>query len=134
MNPPGRGSLHHVELWVPDLPRACEQWGWLLGELGYQRFQDWEQGRSWRLGGTYLVVEQSPALTASDHDRLRLGMNHLAFHAGGRASVDALTAAGPAHGWTLMFPDKHPHAGGNDHYAAYLTNSDGFEVELVAGE
>jgi catechol 2,3-dioxygenase-like lactoylglutathione lyase family enzyme len=131
---PRRGSLHHVELWVPDLPRAREQWGWLLGELGYTRFQDWEHGRSWRSGGTYLVIEQSPALTASDHDRLRPGMNHLAFHAGSRASVDALTTAGPAHGWTLLFPEKHPHAGGKDHYAAYLTNPDGFEVELVADE
>lgn len=29
------GMLHHVELWVPDLPRAVAGWGWLLGELGY---------------------------------------------------------------------------------------------------
>jgi catechol 2,3-dioxygenase-like lactoylglutathione lyase family enzyme len=64
------GSLHHVELWVPDLTRARQQWGWLLGELGYEQFQDWEHGRSWLLGGTYLVVEQSPALTAAGHDRL----------------------------------------------------------------
>ena len=27
------------------------------------------------LGATYLVVEQSPALTASEHDRLRPGLN-----------------------------------------------------------
>jgi hypothetical protein len=26
----------------------------------------------------------------------------------------------------------HPHAGGPDHHAAYLANTDGFEVELVA--
>lgn len=32
----------------------------------------------------------------------------------------------------LLFPDKHPYAGGPDHYAAYLSNIDGFEVELVA--
>ena len=38
-----------------------------------------------------------------------------------------------AHGWILMFPDKHPYAGGPDHYAAYLTDDQGFEVELVAG-
>ena len=31
-----------------------------------------------------------------------------------------------------MFRDRHPYAGGPDHYAAYLENSDGFEVELVA--
>lgn len=129
-----RGSLHHVELWVPDLARARKEWDWLLSELGYQQFQDWEHGQSWRLGGTYIVIEQSPALTASDHDRLRPGMNHLAFHAGNRASVDALTTAGPAHGWTLLFPDRHPHAGGSGHYAAYFTNTDGFEVELVANE
>ena len=66
------GSLHHVELWVPDLERGKAQWGWLLGELGYEQFQDWPDGRSWRLGP--------------------------------------------------------------DHYAAYLANTDGFEVELVAGE
>lgn len=83
------GSLHHVELWVPDLARASAQWGWL---------------------------------------------NHLAFHAGTRGDVDKLAGEAPAHGWTLLFPEKHPFAGGPEHYAAYLSNSDGFEVELVAGE
>jgi len=128
------GSLHHVELWVPDLGRARGEWGWLLGELGYAAFQDWPDGRSWQLGATYLVVEQSPALTAGEHDRLRPGLNHLAFHAGTRPDVDRLAAKGPEHGWTLLFPDRHPHAGGADHYAAYLANTDGFEVELVASE
>jgi catechol 2,3-dioxygenase-like lactoylglutathione lyase family enzyme len=123
-----------VTLWVPDLGRASAQWGWLLGQLGYTPFQDWPDGRSWRLGNTYLVIEQSPALTASDHDRLRPGMNHLAFHAGSRHHVDNLVATAPAHGWNLLFPDTHPHAGGPDHYAAYLTSTDGYEVELVASE
>jgi catechol 2,3-dioxygenase-like lactoylglutathione lyase family enzyme len=126
------GSLHHVELWVPELGRAAAEWGWLLRRLGYEQFQDWEHGRSWQLGDTYIVVEQSPALTAAEHDRCRPGLNHLAFHAGCRGDVDALTAEGPSHGWTLLFGDKHPRAGGTDHYAAYLANTDGFEVELVA--
>jgi hypothetical protein len=82
--------------------------GWLLGRLGYAPFQDWPDGWSWRLGGTYLVVEQSPAMSAGEHDRLRPGMNHLGFHAGTRPDVDDLTAEGPAHGWTLLFADKHP--------------------------
>jgi catechol 2,3-dioxygenase-like lactoylglutathione lyase family enzyme len=89
---PAAGSLHHVELWVPDLGRAVQEWGWLLGRLGYESFQDWPDGRSWRLGDTYLVVEQSPALTAAEHDRLRPGLNHLAFHAGPRPRVDELAA------------------------------------------
>src|SRR5689334_14233213 len=134
MTQPVPGRLHHVELWVPDLGRACAEWGWLLEELGYSQFQDWPDGRSWQLDGTYIVVECSPALSASSHDRNRPGLNHLAFHAGGRDRVDAMAAAGPQNGWTLLFGDRHPYAGGPDHYAAYLANSDGFEVELVAGD
>ena len=132
MTAPDRGVLHHVELWVPDLARAAREWGWLLGRLGYEPFQDWPAGRSWRLGPTYLVVEQSPALTAAAHDRLRPGLNHLAFHAGTRADVDALAADAPSRGWQLLFPGRHPYAGGEQHYAAYLANADAFEVELVA--
>jgi catechol 2,3-dioxygenase-like lactoylglutathione lyase family enzyme len=124
------GRLHHVELWVPDLARAVRSWGWLLGELGYQEFQSWPAGGSWRLGETYLVMEQSPALTSATHDRHRPGLNHLAFHAGSR--VDAIVAAAPTHGWTLLFADRHPYAGGPDHYAGYLADEDGFEVELVS--
>lgn len=59
-------------------------------------------------------------------------MNHLAFHAGDRARVDTLTEQAADNGWNLMFRDRHPHAGGTDHYAAYLANTDGYEVELVA--
>jgi hypothetical protein len=46
--------------------------------------------------------------------------------------VDSLWRYAPEHGWRLMFADRHPHAGGPDHYAAYLENQDGYEVELVA--
>ena len=56
----------------------------------------------------------------------------LAFHAGDAASVDALHRQAAAHGWTPLFPDAYPHAGGPEHYAAYLANSHGYEVELVA--
>ncbi|MGG5752770.1 VOC family protein [Zafaria sp. Z1313] len=130
--PPKTGLLHHVELWVPDLGRAAAQWGWLLGELGYEPFQDWSAGRSWRLGGTYLVVEQSPDLLGAEHERRRPGLNHLAFHAGDPGRVDELAAEAPLHGWRLLFADRHPHAGGPETYAAYFENTDGFEVELVA--
>ncbi|SEN80195.1 VOC family protein [Actinacidiphila rubida] len=129
---PPHGALHHVELWVPDLPRAVGSLGRLLEALGYRPFQSWEAGRSWRLGPTYLVVEQSPALTADAHDRCRPGLNHLAFHVEDAAAVERLVSDAMRHGWRLMYPDRHPHAGGPQHYAAYLENDDGFEVELVA--
>lgn len=128
----GLRGVHHVELWVPDLARGVESFGWLLGALGYHIFQEWPAGKSWRRDDHYIVVEQSPALTADDHDRLRPGLNHLAFHAGRPSDLDQLVAEAGGHGWRLLFADRHPHAGGPDQYAAYLENVDRFEVELVA--
>ncbi len=125
-------GLHHVELWVPDLAAAAASWGWLLGAMGWGPYQNWPDGRSWRLGDTYLVVERSPALTGTVHDRCAPGLNHLAFHAGPRDRVDELVAGAAEHGWTLMFADRHPHAGGPDHYAGFLEDAHGYEVELVA--
>ncbi|MFJ1751410.1 VOC family protein [Kitasatospora sp. NPDC088134] len=130
--PPAHGALHHVELWVPDLDRAVRSFGWLLESLGYAVHQEWSAGRSWLLGATYLVVEQSSALAADQHERRRPGLNHLAFHVRDAAAVDALVAAAPGHGWRLLFADRHPYAGGPGHYAGYLEDEDGFEVELVA--
>src|SRR5215468_8967334 len=97
------GELHHIEIWVPDLPPAIESWGWLLESLGYTVFQSWPAGRSWRLGPTYLVVEQSPDLTAAVHDRRRPGLNHLAFHVDGGELVDTLAQQATRHGWSPLF-------------------------------
>ncbi|WP_410632782.1 GNAT family N-acetyltransferase [Amycolatopsis sp. cmx-4-83] len=132
--PTAHGRPHHIELWVPDLAEAERSWGWLLGELGWREFQRWPAGVSWRLGGTYLVVEASPALSATNHERTRPGLNHLALHVATRTEVDALTTRAPDHGWRPLFADRYPHAGGPAHYAAYLENESGFEVELVASE
>jgi catechol 2,3-dioxygenase-like lactoylglutathione lyase family enzyme len=125
-------GLHHIELWVPDIAAARDSWGWLLTELGWTVSELGETTFEAQHGDVYLFVEQSPALSGGTHDRLAPGVNHLAFHAGTRAQVDAIVAAAPEHGWTLLFPDRHPYAGGPQHYAAYLENVDGYEVELVA--
>lgn len=122
--------LHHVELWVPDLARAEATFGWIFTELGWTEHQRWTAGISWKLGDTYVVVEQSSAVTGP-HDRMRAGLNHLALHAGSKENVDRLTRESEANGWKLMFADRHPHAGGPDHYAAFMENDDGFEIELV---
>lgn len=31
------GLMHHVELYVSDLRRSSEFWGWFLSSLGYER-------------------------------------------------------------------------------------------------
>jgi hypothetical protein len=132
VNDDSEGALHHIELWVPNLKRAKDGWGWILSSLGYEPYQTWIQGISWRRGSTYIVLEESPDLIGREHQRTAPGLNHLAFTAGARERVDALAEESAHHGWSPLFADIYPNAGGPEHYAAYLVNSDGFEIELIA--
>lgn len=132
MNDESEGALHHVELWVPDLTRATTEWGWVLSTLGYVTYQTWPNGISWAKGSTYIVLEESPDLSIRHHQRTAPGLNHLAFLVASRIRVDSLVKDSADYGWTPLFPEKYPYAGGREHYAAYLENSDGFEIELVA--
>jgi len=127
-----RGRLHHLELWMDDATSIDGPWSWLLQRLGYTVDSTWATGRSWVSGDAYIVLESGPAHVRGRQERLRSGMNHLALWAGTRDELDALVIDACQHGWSLMFADKHPHAGGPDTYAAYLEDASGFEVELVA--
>jgi catechol 2,3-dioxygenase-like lactoylglutathione lyase family enzyme len=127
--------LHHLELYVGSLPDSVAWWGRVAAALGWEPFQgfdgDWPDGRSWRAAdGSYLVLVQSPDLTP--YHRRRVGMNHVALKAGGRETVDALVTELSAAGTRLLYPDRHPFAGGPDHYAAFVLDPDGIKVELVA--
>lgn len=126
------GRIHHLEIWVEDYGRARDSLGWILEQLGYALENEWPNGGSWQGAGEYIVLEAGPDVRGG-HDRRRAGLNHLAFACGGPAEVTALSEAALGHGWTFMFPDRYPFAGGPRHFAAYLENADGFEVELVAG-
>ncbi|HET7399604.1 MAG TPA: MGMT family protein [Intrasporangium sp.] len=127
------GTLHHVEVWVEDIATAGREWGWLLGRLGYRLGDDWGHGQAWELGSLYVVLEAGPDVLPGRHERRRAGVNHLAFHGGSRQAVTQLVEECAEHGWTLMFPEQHPYAGGPGRWAAYLESGEGFEVELVAG-
>lgn len=130
-----RPGLHHLELWTSDLALAEPSWHWLLTTLGWQaeRVEGWELGRIWRhADGSYIVLEQSDEVQGCDVRRCRPGMNHLALTIADRADLDSLRAEAGRHGWTELFAERYPHAGGDDHVAWYGENAEGFEVEVVA--
>ena len=102
--------VHHVELWTDDLALAEKQLGPVLAALGCEPFQNWENGRSWRAGGSYVVIEQSPALRPGGHDRMRAGLNHLALRAPGQDRIGPLRSVALSAGWTWGHP--RPKAGG----------------------
>jgi len=124
--------LHHLEIWVDDLAASTASLGWLLNRIGYQKQSQWANGISYEFGGHYIVLESGPDVLHQRHERRLPGLNHLAFSLPDIKGVEAVVAESIQHGFTLMFADKHPYAGGPDHYAAYLEDEAGFEVELVA--
>lgn len=127
--------VHHIEMWTDDLMGVVDSFHWLLTELGWREEPnaDWPHGRIWRHDfGVYLVLEQSPDVRDARHDRLRPGLNHLALRDGDLPHLDRLRADCGLHGWTELFAEQYPHAGGPAHTALFLENPQGFEIEIVA--
>ncbi|MED4786634.1 VOC family protein [Bacillus atrophaeus] len=124
--------MHHIELYVSDLKASKRFWGWFLGELGYEPFQKWDSGISWKKDDFYLVfVQTEERFLEQGFHRRRIGLNHLAFHAESREQVDMMTEKLLERGYHVLYRDSHPYAGGA-HYAVYAEDPDRIKVELVA--
>ncbi len=130
-----RGQIHHIEIYVSDLKRTVSFWEWFLKDLGYEVYQQWESGISFKLDDAYLVFVQTEEkyLDVSYH-RCRTGLNHLAFHADSRKDVDEMTDKLKAKGMSILYPDRHPYAGGENYYAVFFEDPDRIKVEFAAPE
>ena len=62
----------------------------------------------------------------------RTGLNHQAFHADSREHVDRLTVELRDKHVPVLYPHKHPYAGGEDYYAVFFEDPDRIKVEVVA--
>ncbi|RSD25486.1 VOC family protein [Mesobacillus subterraneus] len=125
--------LHHIEVNVSNLDKTIEFWGWFLKELNYSVYQKWDKGISWKSGATYIVfVQTEERFIDSVYHRSQTGLNHLAFHAFSREQVDEMTKKFMERGVPILYPDRHPYAGGPGYYALFCEDPDRIKVELVA--
>jgi len=125
--------LHHVEIYVRDLERSVAFWTPFMQLLGYQD-ERWSGGMNYvREGQAYLCFLPAPRehLDAGYHRR-RVGLNHLAFTGASRAHVDKIAGWVEANGFTTLYADAYPFAGGPTHYALYCEDPDRIKVEVVA--
>ena len=127
------GTLHHVEIYVSDLNKSIAFWKWLLTEkFSYVISQKWDFGISFLLGDTYLVfVQTEEKYLKQSFNRKNTGLNHLAFHSDSKEFIDNLTFELKDKGINILYPDKHPYAGGEDYYAVFFEDPDRFKVEVV---
>jgi len=124
--------LHHVEINVSDLGRSRDFWEWFLTRLGYELYQDWEKGFSFKQGKTYVVFVQTEArFLDTPYHRKATGLNHLAFHAASPDEVDEMARLLKQKGVRLLYEDRYPHAGGPEHYAVFFEDPDRIKVEFA---
>jgi catechol 2,3-dioxygenase-like lactoylglutathione lyase family enzyme len=127
------GMLHHVEINVSNLEKSLDFWGWFLNRLGYHIYQQWENGRSYKLDDTYLVfVQTKEKYLQHSYHRSAVGLNHLAFFADSSQQVDEFLVEFKERGVPVLYEDRYPYAGGGKHYALFFEDPDRIKVELVA--
>jgi catechol 2,3-dioxygenase-like lactoylglutathione lyase family enzyme len=125
--------IHHIEIYVSNLSHSSKFWEWFLNELGYEPYQKWEAGISFKYDNTYIVfVQVEERFTDIGYHRCRVGLNHLAFHAKSKQQVDDITNSLLEKGIPILYQDKHPYAGGQNYYAVFFEDPDRIKVELVA--
>lgn len=125
------GKLHHIEIYVSDLSKSILFWDWLLTLLGYAPYQEWNEGKSWKLEEMYLVLVQTEQeYLDTPYHRKHTGLNHLAFHAASREQLDKIAHLAKEKGVTILYPEKQPHS--EDQLTLYLEDPDRIKVELVA--
>lgn len=129
-----RGLLNHVEIYVSDLEKTREFWGWLLPKLGYKEKLNLDVGIiNYVLGETYIVfVQTQESFLDISYHRCRVGLNHLAFHGDGTAFVDEITEELRRRGIKILYEEKHPYAAGPNYYAVFFEDPDRIKVEITA--
>ncbi|WP_336518482.1 VOC family protein [Pollutibacter soli] len=128
-----QGAVHHIEIYVSDLKKSARFWSWLLTEkFSYKIFQQWDKGISFKLNESYIVfVQTEPLYISSGYNRKNTGLNHLAFHCDSEIFIDDLTEELKEKVIPVLYPEKHPYAGGKDTYAVYFEDPDRIKVEVV---
>jgi catechol 2,3-dioxygenase-like lactoylglutathione lyase family enzyme len=126
-------GLHHVEINVQDLTRTKLFYSWLMAELGYEPFQEWDKGISYKNGSAYLVFTQTEAkYKGFSFHRKHTGLNHLAFWAKSRAHVEHLRVQLKENKVPFLYDKDYPFAGGEGHYALFFEDPDRIKIEIVA--
>ena len=69
-------GLHHLEIYVSNLEHSKKFWKWFLELLGYEEFQSWDEGISWKLEDAYLR-QSSKLRSAPSADMFSLKANAL---------------------------------------------------------
>ncbi len=83
--------LHHIEIYVRDLEKTRAFYDFLLPKLGYEIYQKWDAGFSYKSDREYIVfVQVKDKYKEVDYNRCCVGLNHLAFSCEDRSIISEI--------------------------------------------
>lgn len=125
--------IHHIEIYVSNLNATRKFYSVLFSMLGYELYQEWDKGFSYRDEQAYIVfVQVEDKYVQNGYHRKNVGLNHLAFSVETSQKVDAIKNVLKQKGVVELYEDKYPFAGGEDYFAFYFEDPDRIKCEIVA--
>ncbi len=127
-------TIHHVAVWTSDPERLRDFYTTYFGARCGEPYRNKKTGFfSYFLSfdsGAFLEIMHSSEIppSADDPEKQRLGLIHLAFSAGSKAAVDALTQRLVSDGYTLL---SGPRWTGDGYYESCLYDPDSNRIEIT---
>ena len=125
-------KIEHIALYVNDLEGARDFFARYFGGQPGGLYHNKTTGfRSYFLTfaeGARLELMTRPGLAAPEKQPLQTGYIHLAFSAGSRETVDALTARLAADGWPAV---SGPRVTGDGYYESCVAGFEGNLIEIT---
>jgi glyoxylase I family protein len=128
-------GIHHVDLVVSSIERSLPFYRDLLGPLGWHGVSEVKGERDetiWYLWGpgSSLGVREALSSRGAPFDRYEVGLHHVAFEAGSRATVDERAAWVITQGVEVESgPEEYWYSPG--YYAVFFYDPDGMKLEIV---
>lgn len=129
-----KGQIYHVEINVSNFDKSVKFYEEFLGWLGYQRIYSHKIAAGWGIKGyNFWIIQCHTRFAQHGFHRKRVGVNHIAFHADSRETVDQFYKE-------HLLPKKVPVLYGGpkeypeyskDYYSVYFEDPDRIKLELA---
>lgn len=125
--------IEHMALYTRDLDRSSAFYQTYLDGTEDKQYENPQTGLKTRFisfaDGARLELMTRPDLEDGERSRLWTGWAHLAFKAGTRENVDALTERLRADGYEIV---SSPRVTGDGYYESCVLDPDGNMIEITA--
>lgn len=120
-------GIDHLVLRVSDLKRSRAFYDYVLGFLGFELLDEYEDMVGWTNGKTRLWIGRTDAEGKKHPYRFgNIGFHHYAFELESRADVDALERHLKKKNITIADPAAEYY---DDYYAVFFLDPDGMKLE-----